>query len=63
MGLHAIEQAGDARTPLIGNECDAVPAAHQLGRQRVRRDHMDPGAAGRENEVANDAHRPFQRTV
>jgi hypothetical protein len=63
MGLDAIEQAGNARAAFIGNQRDAMATAHQLCRQCVRGDHMTPGTARREGEVANDAHRPFHRTV
>jgi hypothetical protein len=63
VGLDAVEQARDTRATLVGNQCDMMAPLHQLGRQSVRGDHMAPGTAGRQREVALHAHLLFHRTV
>ena len=47
----ALEQAGNARAAVVGDQGDAVPAPHQLLGERVGGDHVAAGAAGGEDIV------------
>ena len=52
MDRHALEQPGDARAAIVGDQRDAMAAPHQLLGQRMGGDHVPAGAAGGEDVVA-----------
>ena len=48
---NALEEAGETGAAIVGDEQNAVPALPQFRRERVRGDHMAPGASCGQNEV------------
>ena len=63
MDLDAVEQPGDTGAAIVGDQSDAMPAPHQLFGQGMGRDHMAAGAAGGENIMAGQRHRPLHFTT
>ena len=54
MDRHPLEQAGDAGAAIVRDKRDMMAALHQFLGQRVGRNHMSAGAAGREDIVPRD---------
>jgi hypothetical protein len=48
---HTLEQAGEARPSLVGDQQDAVAAASQLRGQRMCRNHVSAGPSGGQHKV------------
>jgi hypothetical protein len=63
MGIDTREQSGDARATLVGDERDTVAAVGQFGGERMGGHHVPAGTAGREDEMARDAHLLFHFTT
>ena len=63
MDLRLIEDAGDLRAPLIGDEGDMMAARHQFLCHRMRGNHVTTRPAGGEDEVTGNAHRPLHLTT
>ena len=63
MRLDTFEQAREAPAPLVSDKRDMMAPFEKLGAQRMGRDHMAAGAAGGEDEVALDDHRPLHFTT
>jgi hypothetical protein len=61
MDRHVVEQAGNARPALVGDQADAVTAPGW--RQRMGRDHMSAGAAGRQNHIHAASFSPLHFTT
>src|SRR6185503_9296900 len=60
---HALEQAGEARAALVGDQEHAVAAGLELRSQRVRRNHMSTGSTGGENEIHAGSDSPLHFTT
>ena len=55
MDLHFLEQAGDARTAIVGHQGDSVAAQHKLlGEGVLVADHRVPATEGVPDEAALD---------
>ena len=63
MDGHAVEQAGNLGAAGIGDQPDAVAARFQFRGERMRRDHMPAGAAGRQNHIHAVARSPLHFTT
>ncbi len=63
MNLRLVEDAGDLRPPLIGDQRDMMAARHQFLGHGMRWNHMTARPAGSEDEVTGNAHRPLHLTT
>ena len=63
MHRHTLEKAGKASAAIVGDQQHAMAAFAQFRSERVRRDHVTPGASCGQNEIHQAACSPLHFTT